>query len=591
LLIEAEPVGDAMRDPSAMKMDLKPLTEFQHADAMFKDYITMNNEMIRRSFRLPPIFVGRCVPVETEFLTADGWKRFDDIRDGESIATVRPESGELEFQVPSGRYVYDYDGKLVRFSNGRAIDAVVTPNHRMLQRGSGEWDFVEAQDIKKWHREFMLSSLEWSGEEREEYSIPHVSRLNASSDSIKSKNVHRDFMRKLSADREHERVGTYSMDLFLEFLGYFVSEGSTTDIRGPIVLSQNVGRILERMDNVVQQMGFDPCSGEIENNQGAVKFSNVSLWTWLRENCGIGSKNKRFPRWILDLSRRQLGIFYRALMDGDGSWCHRGREGSGIYSTTSEFLADLFQELCFRLGYRTSSRYVIPEDEGWSPKWVITISANPINHSCDVHGMMTWISYKGQVCCFTTQNGTIVTRNNGKILISGNSEDYNRAVAEASRKLAEEQIFLPERKAIDRMWTNTIIMRLGVSSVIFKSNKPNVTDNYELTQVLATAERSGGLTPRTSSRIVEDVLGEPIPEPLPNIKPDQPFSMTMLEKNYELQLGQSSALSGPGIESTKSFIDFDSVIPFVKHILDRDSVEGFLDDVERNTFMRIVADD
>lgn len=176
----------------------------------------------------------------------------------------------------------------------------------------------------------------------------------------------------------------------------------------------------------------------------------------------------------------------------------------------------------------------------------------------------------------------------------GRSEDYNRAVAEASRKLAEEQIFLPERKAIDRMWTNTIIMRLGVASVLFKSNKPNVTDNYELTQVLATAERSGGLTPRISTQIVEDVLGEPLPEPLPDINPDQPFSLTMLEKDYELQLGLPS-VSGPGMEKRKSRGNGKAdgrseVALFLQNVLERDSNEGFLSDDERNLFMRVVVE-
>jgi PBSX family phage portal protein len=178
----------------------------------------------------------------------------------------------------------------------------------------------------------------------------------------------------------------------------------------------------------------------------------------------------------------------------------------------------------------------------------------------------------------------------------GRAEDYNRAVAEASRKLAEEQIFLPERNAIDRMWTNTIIMRLGISSVVFRSKKPNVTDNFELTQVLATAERSGGLTPRTSTRIVEDVMGEELPEPSADMKPDQPFTMTMLEKDAELQaelLGQPS-VSGPGTEKRRKgngkADDTTEVALFLQNVLERDSSQGFLNDDERNVFMRVVAE-
>jgi PBSX family phage portal protein len=112
----------------------------------------------------------------------------------------------------------------------------------------------------------------------------------------------------------------------------------------------------------------------------------------------------------------------------------------------------------------------------------------------------------------------------------GRAEDYNRAVAEASRKLAEEQIFAPERDAVDNKFTQTVIARLGLAYVMFKSNTPNVTDNFELTQLLATAERSGGLTPRISRHVVEDITNEELGEPDPSINPDVPFTYTMQER-------------------------------------------------------------
>ena len=195
---------------------------------------------------------------------------------------------------------------------------------------------------------------------------------------------------------------------------------------------------------------------------------------------------------------------------------------------------------------------------------------------------------------YITQNDEMVRRAfRLPPIFVGRATDLNRATAESSRKLAEEQIFLPERKTIDRMWTNTIIMRLGMPSVMFRSNTPNVTDNYELTQVLATAERSGGLTPRTSTKIVEDVLGEEIPEPSADIKPDQPFSLTMLEKNYELQLGMSN-VSGSGLEKSNGngkADDLSEVVLFVQNILERDQAEGFLNNDERVTLLRVVSQD
>jgi len=158
----------------------------------------------------------------------------------------------------------------------------------------------------------------------------------------------------------------------------------------------------------------------------------------------------------------------------------------------------------------------------------------------------------------------------------GRAEDYNRAVAEASRKLAEEQIFGPERDMIDRMFTNTIIARLGLASVVFQSNRPNVTDNYELTQLLATGERGGGLTPRTATRIVEDVTNMELPEPPIEINPDLPFSLTMARETAKA----NAAAQGFVDEATEKSAG-ESIVPTVMNILARNEQEGTLTNDEK----------
>ena len=113
----------------------------------------------------------------------------------------------------------------------------------------------------------------------------------------------------------------------------------------------------------------------------------------------------------------------------------------------------------------------------------------------------------------------------------GKSDDYTRATAEASRQLADEQIFAPERENFDS-WVNRILFpEMGVVYHKFKSNSPNTTDNAELTKILAGAERTGGMTPRIARMMLEDILGQELPE-FPQTKgfdPDMPFSLLMAE--------------------------------------------------------------
>lgn len=166
-----------------------------------------------------------------------------------------------------------------------------------------------------------------------------------------------------------------------------------------------------------------------------------------------------------------------------------------------------------------------PHGEGLKDPNSMKMDLKPLTDSQHTDGM--FINY--------IQNNNDMIRRSYRLppIFVGRADDYNRAVAEASRKLAEEQIFDPERRSFDELMTYTILYRLGLANVAYVSNKPNVTDNYELTQLLATGERSGGLTPRISRRIVSDIVGHELPEVDEEINPDVPFSYTINKMNID----------------------------------------------------------
>lgn len=111
----------------------------------------------------------------------------------------------------------------------------------------------------------------------------------------------------------------------------------------------------------------------------------------------------------------------------------------------------------------------------------------------------------------------------------GVSSDYTRATAEASRRLADEQVFRPERDEVDYMF-NIILYEFGMKYHTFKSNGPNITDDEDLLKLLIAAEKAGGMDPRTARQIVADILGQPAVETWPaTLDPDTPFSLQMAE--------------------------------------------------------------
>jgi capsid portal protein len=110
-------------------------------------------------------------------------------------------------------------------------------------------------------------------------------------------------------------------------------------------------------------------------------------------------------------------------------------------------------------------------------------------------------------------------------LMIGRSQDYNRSTASASLKMADEQIFGPEREVVDSQM-NRIMLDQGIRWHFFKSRTPNITDNEVLSRAMVSAERSGAMTPRRADTLMQDIFeGElgPMPE---GIDLDQPYSLT-----------------------------------------------------------------
>lgn len=115
-------------------------------------------------------------------------------------------------------------------------------------------------------------------------------------------------------------------------------------------------------------------------------------------------------------------------------------------------------------------------------------------------------------------------------ILVGRSEQYNRATAETSRKLADEQVFAPERLEFDSWVNRCLFPEMGIVFHTFKSNSPNTTDNLDLVKILGSAEKTGGMTPRIARWLLMDILGDQeLPEFPPDFEADVPFSLTMAE--------------------------------------------------------------
>ena len=350
-------------------------------------------------------WVGACHSADTEFLTEAGPKSFADIGDTELLATLNTNNGRLEFQKPTARHVYHFDGELVHIHN-RRVDALVTDNHRLyLARGqqTANFEFVEASAVEGLACHYIRmpqAALSWEGNEVPQVSVPYA--MNAL-----GKN-----------GRQSSSPTKFFADDFLKFLGYFVSEGSTdAGHRGVFLLHQKDGIVLEDMFAVCTRL-----FGRVTCIKGpkavALSMSNLHVWTWLREHCGERSYVKRLPTWVLNLSYRQLPLVLAPMIDGDGSIPAKGRDGAFMYATTSKLLAEQVTGIAIRLGFAVRNADSQPPG---NRQRRYEVHCSPHTNRSLTKADFNRVPYQGAVVCFSVPNGTLFTRRNGRWLISGNS--------------------------------------------------------------------------------------------------------------------------------------------------------------------------
>jgi len=368
---------------------------------------------------------GNCYSSDTEILTENGWKLFSELGRNETVATLNPDTDELEYQRPTAYHTFYYRG-LMFHAKGKRIDLIVTPNHNLYAAWYGAsgkkrlpFHFIKANDIGKFGlgrdgKGRFISTGTTSGnyivfkrtakwncqaiqtfclpEIKATYSIPHWGKMDAFERIWKPKSV--------------------KIKDWLRFFGIWLAEGCTsfTSNKYTISVAQNDNRkraVIKRwIDIVAQQIGCSAWEEASNEHSKAIKMVNKQLFTYLRI---FGKSHDKFiPKEIKQLPPGLLKILLNAMILGDG---YINRSGVASYSTVSRRLADDVQEIALKVGLGATcttyrglySLYITAGDVGISRR------------------SMLWENYSGMVYCITVPNHLVYVRRNGRPCWSGNS--------------------------------------------------------------------------------------------------------------------------------------------------------------------------
>lgn len=362
-----------------------------------------------------------CYDDQTEILTENGWKYFKDLNKNEKVATLDDEKDCLRWHLPYKIYDFDYNGKMIGVENSRSLDFLVTPNHKMYiatrntrnpinKCDFSRFRFMEAKELLDYESLLFKRTCEnWEGQEQDYFYLPSVKGYRG----LRNRNLTEFIYPEIK----------FKMDYWLEFLGWYLSEGSATSSgkHYTVSIAQSKTANFEKykmIENCLNKLGFNYIYQE---NNSSFIIRNKQLYSYVKQ---FGNSQHKFiPKEIKNLSKRQLVILFDICILGDGT--HGGRK----YDTTSKQLADDMQEIAIKIGKSA----IIRKYEGirnWDKykfeyvNYSLTISTSEKKYcriSKTTLSRLKEIDYSGKVYCVSVPNHIIMVRRNGKIMWSGNS--------------------------------------------------------------------------------------------------------------------------------------------------------------------------
>lgn len=336
-----------------------------------------------------------CADVETEILTARGWRRYDQVEVDDQVASLSTHDGVARWVPVQKMNVFDLtDEKMLRVE-GKALSALVTTGHR--------WPVQQRISTPSGRR------MDWQ--------IRTSDQLTVESSVVRS------------APFEYPEHRTQD-DAFVELVGWAWTEGSYRS-NGGMHLSQspsvNPGKC-ERIERVLTAL-YGPPMGRAGRRVGqpawnVAEYEGTRYW---RLNVAASAPvlaaapdHVLDPAWLLTLTADQLDLLIEASMLADGTTRVRNGARDSSLSQNRQDRAEAFQFAAILAGRATSiHRWEMQHKGAAYPMWRVSllerVTAKPLRQA-----VAEWTTYTGIVWCPTVEYGTWLCRRNGLVHWTGN---------------------------------------------------------------------------------------------------------------------------------------------------------------------------
>jgi ribonucleoside-triphosphate reductase len=354
--------------------------------APFIRYDNLNYQQVKQALQeflfnmAVPTRVGfQCVSEDTEILTPEGWKGYDEVKKGDVIKTFNLKNRKIENKKVDYVFRKKYKGIMYRLRN-RIQDQLISPQHRVLRKKFNTQNYV-------------LEPIEEVLKLKSPLVVP-VAGKNSNPEA------------KISDEQ-------------IKLMAWIISEGSiekpgrhrcchrVSIYQSKIKNRKNYDEIVSLLKNFNLAYTNHPATSLGEEVQqirlNAESSREIHQWFGTKENVHF------IPDQLLNLSQRQSRLFLETYLKGDG------KEGCKIATSDLGLLNDL-EAIIVNAGYGFTVRKQKAANVGKKDIYILRIIRHPETYISKIEK----VNYEGVIWCPHTENGTIIARRKGKVFITGN---------------------------------------------------------------------------------------------------------------------------------------------------------------------------
>lgn len=367
------------------------------------------------------VIIDECFSPDTEILTETGFIRFDELKE-ENVAQYDLDNSQISFIKPTAYIRKQATQGLLKVESNKNFNLLVTPGHEMIVNGKK----IRADSVTKANYCKMPVAGFGIGLDAYLQSWEKFAICFQADGSIHKQNVNGSSIASFSFSKERK------LKAFKDLMTETGFKYKHLDTRGAHL-------------NVKARKRF-------------MVYLPASIDKTIDKYFNLPSMNEIKAKAIIE---------YMNLWDG-----HVANKNTYLYTTTNKKMADFYQAIATIAGYRSNLTLVKDvRKETFNDCWRLFITKN-ISEVTTQSFEPTKIDYSGEVYCVSVPKGNIVTRRNGKVIITGNCHLLSPKTS------SMYQIVLATLKLI-----NPQLKIIGLSATPFRLKQGMITDDGLFTDV------------------------------------------------------------------------------------------------------------